>query len=242
MPAQPARMLGRLASTPDPRTLRLAKYLKPTLPPPPPFVRWDNEIDDWGVMGNDRHGNCTTVTAAHMRLCWRANELDDTKRLTDEQVIRQARAIGGLNGFAILERNRIWRRSGLWGDTLHAYAAVKPADAEQHKHAISLFGASDVGLNMPRAWQDENPWGTGDGPAYRPNSWGSHSVPLLGYDERCAYCCTWGKIQAVTWEAILRYCDEAYALIDNDWTAADGISPSGFDRDALERDLAALAA
>jgi hypothetical protein len=37
-----------------------------------------------------------------------------------------------------------------------------------------------------------------------------------------------------------KYCSEAYALISKDWLRSNGVSPSGFDLAALERDLGAV--
>lgn len=240
MPVQPARMLGRLPSKPDSRTLRLAKYLMPSLPPPPAFCRWDQGIDDWGVMGNDRYGNCVIVTSAHAILGWRANELDDTKRLSDDQVIDLSRRMGALRGYNILERLNYWRKTGMWGDKIKAFASADPTDPTLIRQTIHLFGMADIGLNMPTAWQDQEIWDTGTGPRFRDGSWGGHSVPLIGYDDRHVYCVTWGQIQAITWPAFHRYCDEAYAVLDPQWTALDGIAPSGFDAATLEADLTAV--
>jgi hypothetical protein len=193
-------------------------------------------------MGNDRYGNCVIVTAAHMILCWRANELDDTKRIADSAVVELSRDMGALNGYNILERLKYWRRVSMWADRLAAFAAVDPADPVAIRHAINLFGGADIGLNMPAAWRSSDVWDAGKGFHYRPNSWGGHSVPLVGYDAAGVYAVTWGRIQPITWAGINAYCDEAYALIDPNWTAFDGIAPSGLDLDRLHADLSAIAA
>lgn len=229
--------LGRSPSIRDPRTLRLASYADPSRPSPPPERRWDASISDWGVMGNDDYGNCVIVTPAHMLLSWRANELGDFQRITDAAVIDLSRSMGAMNGFNILDRLKYWRKHSMWSDFLYAFASVDPRDRTLLKDVVNTFGAADIGLNMPLGWQGQEVWGTGHGPRWRPNTWGGHSVPILGYDETLAYVCTWGAIQAVTWEAIETYCDEAYACLDGSWIASDGISPSGFDLTRLHADL-----
>lgn len=234
------RMLGRLPSQHDPRTLRFAKYLLPAIPPPPDIRRWDAKLSDWGVMGNDRFGNCVIVTAAHALLAWRTNELDDTKRITDSAVVELSRTMGALDGFNILERLKYWRREGMWADKIEAFAAVDQTDQTAIRHAINIFGCADIGLNMPAAWKKQTIWSTGRGPRYRPNSWGGHSVPIVGYDRENLYVVTWGEIQAMTWAALTAYCDEAYAIIDKNWTALDNITPSGVDLATLRADLAVI--
>jgi hypothetical protein len=168
-----------------------------------------------------------------MRLTVRANELQDTRRLTDAEVIDQARAIGGLNGFAILDRLKIWRKSGLWKHKIWAFASVDLSDAVRVRQVINAFGAIDLGVALAAAWQSNCDWDTGAGRGYRPGSWGLHSVPAVGYDTEWLYVVTWGHLCRLSWNALPVYCDEAYCVIDPDWIAADAASPSGLDLAAL---------
>jgi len=50
--------LGRKAVKTDSRTLMLADYLTPCLPPPPPTADWTRGITSWGMMLNDTLGCC----------------------------------------------------------------------------------------------------------------------------------------------------------------------------------------
>ena len=45
--------LGRKAIKTDSRTLALGRYLKPSLPAPPPAKDWTKGITQWGAMLND---------------------------------------------------------------------------------------------------------------------------------------------------------------------------------------------
>lgn len=231
------RMLGRYPSRPDPRTLRLSDYADPAAPPPPPQRLWQTPVSDWGVMGNNLYGNCTIVTPAHAILAWRANELSDTRRISDNAVIELSREMGALNGYNILDRLRYWRKLGMWANLLWAFASVDPLDRPSIARAINTFGVVDIGVNLPLAWRNADEWTTGTGRNYRPGSWGGHSVPLVGYDKTNVYAVTWGQIVPMTWDALTTYCDEAYALIDPDWIAGDSFSPSGLDLNAMHVDL-----
>src|SRR6266700_2460889 len=56
--------LGRKAIKTDSRTLALGNYLKPSLPPPPPAKDWTCGVTEWGMMGNDKLGDCTIAGVA----------------------------------------------------------------------------------------------------------------------------------------------------------------------------------
>src|SRR5215469_3634016 len=64
--------LGRKAIKTDSRTLALGNYLTPTLPPPPPAKDWTCGISDWGVMLNDKLGDCTIAGVGHAIQVWSA--------------------------------------------------------------------------------------------------------------------------------------------------------------------------
>lgn len=231
------RCLGKLPARRDARTLNLLDYIQSHFSNPPAARHWETGISDFGVMGNDRYGNCVIVTAGHMRLTWRANELDDTARISDADVVALSQTMGALNGYAILDRLKYWRKTGMWGNKLWAFMELDQRSENLIKIAVDSFGAADIGLMMPAAWKSSEIWRTGTGPNYRPNSWGGHSVPVVGYDELYCYVITWGEIQRITWDAIGMYSDEAYATINPDWLAADALTPSGFDLAKLHADL-----
>jgi len=232
--------LGKLPPSIDQRNLVLKNYKTSRLTPPPNICRWDSPITNWGTMGNDRYGNCVIVTAAHIELTWRANEIQNSQAWTDDVVIELSREMGALNGFSILERLKIWRKHGLLKSKIWAYAKTNPSEATLLRQVINGFGAADIGLALPTAWQSSEVWRTGSGRSYRPGSWGLHSVPLVAYGPDTFFCVTWGKLQAITAEAIATYSDEAYAIIGPQWFADDAISPSGFDLTQLHADLQVL--
>jgi hypothetical protein len=238
MPTFPkTRQLGREPSRHDPRTLRLLKYVNYDFLPAPDVRRWDAPITDWGVMGNDRYGNCVFATAAHEILTWRANAAQDSRRISDAAVINLARDLGGLHGYSILARLKYWRKKEMWANSLRAFALTDTRNPTQLRQLINAFGCLDIGLLLPVAWTRQPIWDTGKGPDYRPNSWGSHSVPIVAYDTELFYVVTWGKLQPITAQALAKYCDEAYALIDPDWLTTQGITPAGFDLKTLDADL-----
>ncbi len=65
--------LGRKAIKTDSRTLKLGKYLTPSLPTPPASADWTKGITSWGVMLNDTLGDCTIAGCGHAVQVWTAN-------------------------------------------------------------------------------------------------------------------------------------------------------------------------
>ena len=177
-----------------------------------------------------------------MILTWRANELSQTTPIPDADIITLSRKMGALNGYDILTRNKWWRLNGMWGNKTWAFAAINPANQTETQTTVWEFGGADIGLNLPTAWRDDEIWDVGSGPAYRPGSWGGHSVPIVAYDDAYAYVITWGKIQAITYPAIAKYSDEAYAIIDPSWLAKGGETPSALDLPKLRADLTLITA
>lgn len=241
------KMLGKRPAMVDTRNLKLIKYLPPELPPVPPAVHWYDVkcANSWGMDGNDKYGNCVIVTAAHIIDCSRSNESLEDNRLSDEEVIKLSTEMGALDGYWVLERLKWWRQRGMWGTKITAFCDVD-VDHDLLRSAINIFGHADIGLSMPMAWESTDVWDTGNGWKFQKGSWGGHSVPLIGYETRGStiiyYLCTWGHIGIITSQAIDAYCDEAYVSILPEWYARDQITPSNFNLQQLQFDLAQIEA
>ena len=67
--------LGRKAVVHDPRTIRFAKYLKPEkLPKPPSSYNSGAKVQRWGMLANDKLGDCTCAGILHMIMLWRSSD------------------------------------------------------------------------------------------------------------------------------------------------------------------------
>ena len=78
-----------------------------------------------------------------------------------------------------------------------------------------------------------------------PGTWGGHCVSGHGYrSEELAGAgvsvVTWGAPLLLSWDFLDAYCDEAYAVLTEDWGDEDG-APSGLNLEQLRADLAELA-
>lgn len=236
--------LGKKPRRYDRHTLRLARYLTPALPPPPPSVTNSRGITDWGMMLNDKLGDCTIAGVGHAIQVWtlsKGNEItvpDPTvlqyyEKWDDYNPSNPASDQGGEE----LQVLKDWRKQGFSGHQLLAFADPDPQDDLHVREAIALFGGLYIGLQLPVSAQTQDVWDVASGPNAHPGSWGGHCVFVPDYDADTLTCITWGQLKKMTWGFWGTYCDEAHALLSRDWQP-----PAGFDMAALQADLAAVVA
>lgn len=239
--------LGKLAPVIDPRTLKLANYLTPGLPPPPSICDWTAGITDWGVMANDRYGDCTIAAVGHLVMGWTQNN-GSKVTIPDSAIISAYSAVSGFNprtgandnGAVELDVLNYWRKTGVGGHTLDAFATVDASNLDMIRQAVFLFGGVYIGVGLPTAWQGKNLWdvyGPLNQRANQPGSWGGHAIPILGYDADGFLVITWGGIIRMTNAAAVAYMDESYAPLSNDWIASNKAAANGIDMNTLAGDL-----
>ena len=241
--------LGKKPAFHDPRTLMLADYLHgEALPPAPAKFAYAKNIGAtaWGMMANDKLGDCTCAAAGHLIMEW----TDDNGALftpTDAQIISAYSAITGYdpvtgkndNGAVETDVLNYWRNTGIAGHTILAYAALEPKNHNHIIESVYLFGGCYIGLSLPVSAQTQKVWSVPAGGAVgkgAPGSWGGHAVPVVGYDSHGLTIITWGATKKMTWSFWDAYCEESYAIISNDF-AGTKPAPNGFDLAALQNDL-----
>jgi len=240
--------LGRKAIKTDSRTLALGDYLTPALPPPPPTADWTKGIASWGMMLNDKLGDCTIAGAAHAVQVWSANagQMVTLPDATVEQYYEKwdGYVPGNPNtdsGGVELDVLNDWQKQGFAGNALLAFADPKPASLVEIQQSIALFGGVYIGLALPLTAQTQEVWDVvpKGGAKAKPGSWGGHCVFVPKYDENGFTCITWGALKTMTLAFWKKYCDESHTLLAQDWLTAKG-SPAGFDQAQLEADLKAI--
>jgi hypothetical protein len=239
------RKLGRKAVLHDSRTLKLASYLGPTLPLPPISVDWTKGLTDWGMMLNDQLGCCTICGCAHAIQTWSTN-VGTEITVPDSEILSLYKQWNGYNpadpstdqGGIELNVLNNWKKNNFVGHQLLAFTSVNMTNIEEVQQAIHLFGGLYIGVALPISAQNQDIWSVvKDKRTSIPNSWGGHCVYVCGYDKDYLTCITWGKIQRMKYNFWLKYVDEAYALIGQDFFNDKGIAPQGFDKNQLLEDL-----
>ena len=235
--------LGRKAIKTDSRTLALGKYLKPSLPAPPPSKDWTHGITDWGMMLNDKLGDCTIAGVAHAIQVWSAN-IGTEITVADSVVESYYEKWDGYNpsdpttdhGGIELDVLNDWHNEPFDGHSLLAFADPRFSDLVQIRQAITLFGGVYIGVALPVTAQSQDVWDVGKGADAKKGSWGGHCVFVPKYDEKSFTCITWGGLKTMTLAFWNKYCDEAHTLLGQNWLNEKG-SPDGFDENQLKTDL-----
>jgi hypothetical protein len=240
--------LGRKAIKTDTRTLALARYLTTALPAPPATADWTRGTTEWGMMLNDKLGDCTIAGVAHAIQVFTANT-GTMVTVPDAAVESYYGQWDGYvagnpetdNGGCELDVLMDWKQDGFASNALLGFADPEPGNLDEVRQSIALFGGVYIGLSLPLTAQKQDVWDVEwhGGDNAEPGSWGGHCVFVPKYDEKSFTCITWGQLKTMTVEFWKSYCDEAHTLLAADWLTAKG-APSGFDQAQLEADLKAI--
>lgn len=133
--------LGRQPAKIDSRTLQLRKYLRGTLPPPPPSCNWSSGITQFGMCLNgpndygppvpgDGLGDCTIAACTHACTIWRAAVGQGTVILPDWVTLKYYSMFDGYvygdestdNGGVVVTVLNDWRNRG-YGYRPHKHEA-----------------------------------------------------------------------------------------------------------------------
>lgn len=250
--------LGKKTQKLDKRTLKLSNYVK-LLPPPPGAMGYIQEVAAWPMLLNDSIGDCTCACAGHQIEQW-TRYAGNPFTPSDGDILLAYEAVSGYNpnipgsdtGAFVLDVLNYWRKVGIGGHKIVAYASINTNNPIEFEQAVAIFGNVYLGVGLPATaqrprtdgnnlpiWEVVDPTLKGDG---EPWSWGGHAIPMVGYKSHTVpngggRVVSWGQLFDVTWPFLHAYCDEAYAIVTQDWIETNGKSPSGFDVNQLLADL-----
>lgn len=247
------KRLGKGAYQHDVRTLRLVEFALPDLRVPENFD-FDKRRASFPnhVWGNDAYGDCVIAGRANNLIRLERVEQRRTLDLKDEDAIDCYKRLTGCKrpgdandtGLVVLEAMRDWRNNG-WAlrernYKIAAYGEVEPTNRVQLRMAIYIFHGIHLGLWLPVAAQRMgNKWDYqgGSGQEWQPGSWGGHLVYAKKFGPEGLYVMTWGEEVLLTNSFVEKYCDEAWAVVDDldNWRSKQTIDVS-----ALEAQLAQI--
>jgi hypothetical protein len=241
--------LGRKRPRGDPRTLQFANYVTPAAADDTPTTcDYGDLVAEWPMYRNHELQDCTCAAAGHMIQAWSAEAgsprtptPDDVEELywkTGNPSSSDGRAGGptddGRDELTVLN---YWRQNGLGDDKIYVYVKIDPADLDNVRTAVYLFGGVYTMQALPETAKDQPVWEVvGDGATgpSRPASWGDHAVPYVAYGDGSFTCITWGAPHELSERFHRAYAKEVYALISPDFFARAG---QMLDTTQLEADL-----
>jgi hypothetical protein len=239
--------LGRKSGISNARVPNLFRHMHMVMPSP--AVSWVAKVPSFPVLMNDQIGDCTAAGCLHQLQVWLNNNGkfyipndSDAVDLYSATSAYPAQDDGAVEQTVL----KYWQNTGIqtpFSNDKILYAALNPHDINQLKLSIEYFGGVYLGISMPITVQMQTVWDvtagglTGDG---APGSWGGHCVMCPAYDQQVFTAASWGQLIPVTYAFMQAYCEEAYALVSQDWLSMQGISPPGFNWNTLMTDLQAI--
>lgn len=240
---------GRRPPTPSQPRLRLARYLAAT-PSAPLTVDYLSDVATWPVYLNDRIGDCTCAGAAHIIEAESTYGRGSTDLVTDRDVLTAYEAVSGYDpktgrnddGAVMQQVLSYWRKTGIGGHTILAFAEVDHRNLDLLHAAMATFGSLYIGIHVPESamtqFHEGKPWDVVLGSRIE----GGHAINAGWYDAEAGLwkIVTWGAVQEMTqafWDA---YVEEAWVVIAPEWLSTAGTSPNGLDLHALGADFSRL--
>ncbi|GAA4626583.1 hypothetical protein GCM10023196_035410 [Actinoallomurus vinaceus] len=240
--------------------LHLGPFLTGTYPKPPVKVDYVSAVDEWPMYGNDQYGDCVWAMIGHTIEAATAYGQGRTVKVSEADVLRGYSDVTGFDpvdpstdqGTVIQDALDYWRKTGVGGHQILAFAQVDIHDPGEVDAALWLFGHLQLGINFPAVAMDQfdagQPWDVvkNDGGIE-----GGHAIDLgyvlgnppqlVGRAANGNYrIITWGRVQEMTPAFWGRYVEEAWVVVTPEWISQKGTSPEGLDVAALGEAFTAM--
>lgn len=238
---------GRLPNDPEKPRLLLEKYSTAT--DYPNFLDYLTKVDSFPMYLNDNEGDCTIAGGGHIIEAESAYGQGFTQKVTDSDVQTAYVAVSGYNpktgandnGAVMQDVLSYWRKTGIGGHKILAFAQVDHKNQAALRSAMNTFGSLYIGINFPGSAMDQfnegKPWDVVKGATLE----GGHCIHGGAYQVGGNWkVVTWGAVQEMTQAFWDKYVEEAWIVVTPEWLNANGDSPTGLNLYALGEDLAAL--
>ena len=254
LPATPKT--GLILETLHKPTLKLSDYIRPALASPPAAVSRPHPGFQWGMLANDRLGDCVIAMMLHSIEDFHLDAGTPAPAFTDADAIHMYSAITGYNphdpssdqGTNESTAMQYWEQTGLHTSDgvdhqIVATVAVDPSNLNECRIAIDEFVDLQIGIALPLTAQGQTEWtvvGNGRTGHSAPGSWGGHGIPYREYDGQTFKCVTWGAELLLTVPFHQTYAQEAHVVVTREMLSKSGVGPSGVAWDELIADIRAL--
>lgn len=230
---------------------------------PPPAVHRSHLSFPFGILANDRLGNCGEAMVIHAIEAFHLSAHTTPPPFVDQDAIKlYSDVMGYVPGDPSTDQGTdnhklvdFWKNTGV---TCAAEVAantpvlphkiagslfVDPKDTRLTRIAIWEFVVMFRAIGLPITAQGKHEWKLVDPSLQGPagvGSWGYHDIPYLSYDQKRIRNVSWGQELLVDWDFDLAYADSGFVVVSRDMLNRRGMSPSGVNWTALLADLAKL--
>lgn len=233
---------GKLAPTYDRRDLLFTEFKNGPLKLSKASVGFGHQalVPSWGMLGNDRLGDCAAAGPCHEHMLWTSLQ-GKAAPFGDEQAIALYSAVTGYNpadpstdrGTNVRDmlsyRKSVGITDAIGGNhKIGGYCALEPGNWTQLLEALKIFDVVGIGIEFPQSAMDQfnqsKPWTVVHGAEVE----GGHYVPVCarpGTDY--VLVVTWGQTQLMGRGFYQKYNDESYGMFSTE-TLINGKSPEGF--------------
>jgi hypothetical protein len=254
--------LGKKEATHDERDLAFVDFATfaelPALPEviAPRAFGYGRAVPDWGMLGNDRYGDCVFAGAGHETMLFAESTrgFAGMPRFTEWSVLSDYSEVTGFDpndpstdqGTYVRDALNYRRKTGVADETgarhkIAGYVALEPGNHEQLMQAAYIGLAVGIGIEFPESamlqFNRSQMWSVVAGSQIE----GGHYVPVTGRSSADNIgVITWGRRQGMTRAFYAKYCDEAWAIVPLDGLRSTGKNVRGFDTAALTEALSNL--
>lgn len=241
---------GRKPTILPSKTLRLGDYLdKAIIQPPPSAQSWTNASRVYGMLGNNKVGNCVEAAIFHAL----QDEIEDNGAIyqpTDADAIGLYSTLTGYvpgdestdQGTNPAQALTYWQNIGIAGHKISGYVQIDGTNLTELQCGIWLFGTVFFAWDVPAYAMDQFSAGenfdidpTGDATIQ-----GGHETPMNGYDGTLFNLVTWGKETGMTAAFAAQFAEIPLVAVSDAWIAKSGTAPNGFAAQDLISDLKAI--
>ena len=231
------------------KCLKLADFVDlSALPVAPDTLDWSvGGPSDWGMMLNDKIGDCAVAAPGHMVQVATMVASGSRVTISDVDIKKAYMAISGWNGIIndpsdtgcnMVDVLKYWKNTGIGGHKIQGFVTIQPTHVAMARVAEWLFGALYVGYALPTSAQNQQLWDVVPGMIV--GSWGGHAVTRVRHDPKMRSVITWGYVQQATEAFDNACCDELHAVIMPEWTPS-GVNIAGFKAAELAAALQSVA-
>lgn len=206
----------------------------------------------WGMLGNDRVGDCVFAGSAHETMVLTAiggyqAAFNDSVVLSDYSYLTGYNPANPYSdqGTDMRQAMSYRRHTGVADSRgvrhkIGAYLALEPGNWTQLLQALYAFQVVGVGIEFPGSAMDQfnakKPWTVVAGASNE----GGHYIPVVGHSTtNYVELITWGRVTKMSKAFYQKYNDESYVFVSTE-DLVGGKSPQGYDLNALTQIMAAL--